>query len=87
VIWIIEENRPIPDLRFSDGIMKEFYQTACSIDSVRDRHQHKIVSTPSINEYMDEIYSRCRPDHLAWNDAIKLTQHISNMAKMHSTNC
>ncbi|KAI3657448.1 hypothetical protein MP638_002260 [Amoeboaphelidium occidentale] len=73
VIWMIEENRPIPDLRFSDGIMREFYQA--------------IVSTPSINEYMDEIYSRCRPDHLAWNDSTKLGQLLSNMARMHSTNC
>ncbi|KAI3661632.1 hypothetical protein MP638_002884 [Amoeboaphelidium occidentale] len=87
VIWMIEENRPILDLRFSDGIMREFYQAVYSIDAVRNPHQHKIVSTPSINEYMDEIYSRCRPDHLAWNDATKLTQLISNMARMHSTNC
>ncbi|KAI3660260.1 hypothetical protein MP638_005123 [Amoeboaphelidium occidentale] len=87
VIWMIEENRPIPDLRFSDGIMTEFYQAVYSIDAVRNPHQHKIVSTPSINEYMDEIYSRCRPDHLAWNDATKLTQLISNMARMHSKNC
>ncbi|KAI3659248.1 hypothetical protein MP638_003276 [Amoeboaphelidium occidentale] len=87
VIWMIEENRPIPDLRFSDGIMREFYQAVYSIDAVRNPHQHKIVSTPSINEYMDEIYSRCRPDHLAWNDATKLAQLISNMARMHSTNC
>ncbi|KAI3657739.1 hypothetical protein MP638_004343 [Amoeboaphelidium occidentale] len=87
VIWMIEENRPIPELRFSDGIMREFYQAVCSIDAIRNPHQHKVVSTPSINEYMDEIYSRCRPDHLAWNDATKLTQLISNMARMHSTNC
>ncbi|KAI3655570.1 hypothetical protein MP638_000268, partial [Amoeboaphelidium occidentale] len=87
VIWMIEENRPIPDLRFSDGIMREFYQAVCSIDAVRNPHQHKGVSTPSINEYMDEIYSRCRPDHLAWNDATKLTELIPNMARMHSTNC
>jgi len=36
---------------------------------------------------MDEIYSRCRPDNMAWNAATKLTQLISNMARMHSTNC
>ncbi|KAI3657692.1 hypothetical protein MP638_003702 [Amoeboaphelidium occidentale] len=65
VIWMIEENRPIPDLRFSDGIMREFYQAVCSFDALRNPHQHKVVSTPSINEYMDEIYSRCRPDYLA----------------------
>ncbi|KAI3660479.1 hypothetical protein MP638_004308 [Amoeboaphelidium occidentale] len=86
VIWMIEENRPIPDLRFSDGIMREFYQAVCSIDALRNPHQHKVVSTPSINEYIDEVYSRCRPDHLAWNDATKLTQLSSNMARMHSTN-
>ncbi|KAI3655596.1 hypothetical protein MP638_004028 [Amoeboaphelidium occidentale] len=87
VIWMIKENRPIPDLRFSDGIMREFYQAVCSMDAARNPHQHKVVSTPSINEYIDEIYSRCRPDYLAWNDATKLTQLISNMARMHSTNC
>ncbi|KAI3661913.1 hypothetical protein MP638_005954 [Amoeboaphelidium occidentale] len=87
VIWMIEENRPIPELGFSDGIMREFYQAVCSNDAVRNPHQHKVVSTPSINEYMDEVYSRCRPDHLAWNDATKLAQLISNMARMHSTNC
>ncbi|KAI3655593.1 hypothetical protein MP638_001328 [Amoeboaphelidium occidentale] len=87
VIWMIEENRLIPDSIFSDGIIREFYQAVCSIDAVRNPHQHKVVSTPSINEYMDEIYSRCRPDHLAWNNATKLAQLISNMAKMHSTNC
>ncbi|KAI3659247.1 hypothetical protein MP638_003275 [Amoeboaphelidium occidentale] len=87
VIWMIEENRPIPDLRFSDGIMREFYQAVCSIDALRNPHQHNIVSTPSINKYKDEIYSRCRTDHLAWNDATKLAQLISNMTRMHSTNC
>ncbi|KAI3659246.1 hypothetical protein MP638_003274 [Amoeboaphelidium occidentale] len=87
VIWMIEEKRPSPDLRFSDGIMTEFYQAVCSIDAVRNPHQHTVVSTPSINKYKDEIYSRCRPDHLAWNDATKLAQLISNIAKMHSTNC
>ncbi|KAI3656220.1 hypothetical protein MP638_002288 [Amoeboaphelidium occidentale] len=88
VIWRIEENRPIPDLRFSDGCWRLGFICAVIYRNLKiNPHQHNIVSTPSINEYMDEVYSRCRPDHLAWNDATKLAQLIPNMARMHSSNC
>ncbi|KAI3655251.1 hypothetical protein MP638_003680, partial [Amoeboaphelidium occidentale] len=38
-------------------------------------------------EYVDTVYSQCRPNQLAWNDSTKLGQLISSMARMHSVNC
>lgn len=87
VIWMIERNQPLPDLRFSSGIMRQFYMAVCSVHPTRLPHQHKTVSTESVNEYIDTVYAQCRPDQLAWNDSTKLGQLVSNMARMHSVNC
>lgn len=85
ILWQIALGRPVPDLRYGQGIMRKAYQ-ALFRTSARLPNQRKRARTPELEEFA-EIYARYRPIYLSWNNAAGLSNAVSAMAKQFATNC
>ncbi|KAI3656222.1 hypothetical protein MP638_002290 [Amoeboaphelidium occidentale] len=86
VIWLCERNIPVLDLRYSSGMMMQFYYAVCSVNASRSPLVRKTVSNAHLEQYLNEVYTPCRPPQLPWSDSSYLSQLILNLARLHSTN-
>ncbi|KAI3657723.1 hypothetical protein MP638_003978, partial [Amoeboaphelidium occidentale] len=59
LIWILEHGGNIPDIRFSDGILSQFFQ-AVQFANENSYRVPNTVATESVNRYVSEFYSAAR---------------------------
>jgi hypothetical protein len=84
VIWRLEQGQNIPDLRYSAGYMRQFFQAVLCTSN--NAYVRKSVADASINQYA-LLYSAHRPATLAWNDTSFISQLVSSMANLYAANC
>lgn len=80
LIWLLEQGENIPDLRFSDGILMQFFQAV----QFADENVHtvpKSVATDSIKRYVSEVYCLARGNK-SFCDGSGLSHMIATVAKI-----
>ncbi|KAI3655506.1 hypothetical protein MP638_001126, partial [Amoeboaphelidium occidentale] len=85
LIWILEHGGNIPDIRFSDGILSQFFQ-AVQFANENSYRVPNTVATESVNRYVSEFYSAARGEK-SFCDGSGLSHMIATVAKMYGTNC
>ncbi|KAI3656286.1 hypothetical protein MP638_004688 [Amoeboaphelidium occidentale] len=85
IIWLMERNHPVPDLRHSEGIMAKIFQVV-KFKSARDPYNHNRVNYESINKYADEIFHSTR-NGLAYGDGSGISYTVNILARNYKTNC
>lgn len=85
IIFMLENNRVIPCLKYSAGIMLQFYYGVSAVSS-HDLNTRKTVNDPNLEEYLNLFWNTAQRRYSSFNDASGLSQMIKFAALQYSTN-
>lgn len=86
LIWLLERDQEVPDLRHSSGIMAQVFQVLNQKD-IKSPFAHKTTSVATLNEYLDSVFSSIRNSNMSYCDRSGLSSIFNGISNEYSVNC